>query len=36
MEASEAMFSRLNQITFADLIKSGVSARKETCDEEPL
>ena len=32
MEASKAMFSRLNQITFADLLKSGVSAEKEECE----
>lgn len=33
MEASQAMFSRLNQITFADLIKSGLSAEKEACEQ---
>ncbi len=32
MEASQAMFSRLNQITFADLLNSGVSSEKEVCD----
>jgi Rrf2 family transcriptional regulator, iron-sulfur cluster assembly transcription factor len=34
MEASQAMFSRLNQITFADLLKSGVTADKEACERD--
>lgn len=32
MEASRAMYARLNQITFADLLDSGVNAGKEMCD----
>ncbi len=31
LEASEAMFSRLNQITFADLLTSGKTAQVEKC-----
>ncbi len=31
LEASEAMFSRLNQITFADLLASGKTAKAEKC-----
>jgi Rrf2 family protein len=31
MEASNALFARLNQITFADLLASGKDARSEIC-----
>jgi Rrf2 family protein len=31
LEASEAMFSRLNQITFADLLSYGKSPQAEAC-----
>lgn len=31
MEASHAMFTRLNQITFADLLNSGREAQSEIC-----
>ena len=32
MEASQAFFNRLNQITFADLLASGKDAQAEICD----
>ncbi len=32
IEASGAMFARLNQITFADLLKNGASTGKGECD----
>ncbi|MCU0559652.1 MAG: Rrf2 family transcriptional regulator [Desulfobacterales bacterium] len=32
MEASQAMFTRLNQITFADLLRSGLRADREVCE----
>ncbi|MFO7707407.1 MAG: Rrf2 family transcriptional regulator [Desulfobacterales bacterium] len=32
MEASQAMFSRLEQITFADLLKRGVKSQVEGCE----
>jgi DNA-binding IscR family transcriptional regulator len=32
MEASNAMFSRLNQITFADLLANGKDAQADICD----
>ena len=31
MEASNALFTRLNQITFADLLNSGKDAQAEIC-----
>jgi DNA-binding IscR family transcriptional regulator len=34
MEASNAMFSRLNQITLADLIAGGKDAQADICDAE--
>lgn len=32
MEASNALFARLNQITFADLLTAGKDAQPEICD----
>jgi Rrf2 family protein len=32
VEASNALFARLNQITFADLLKLGKKAQAEVCD----
>ncbi len=32
LEASNALFARLNQITFADLLNSGRDAQPEICD----
>jgi DNA-binding IscR family transcriptional regulator len=32
MEASQAFFDRLNQITFADLLAGGKDAKAEICD----
>jgi Rrf2 family protein len=32
LEASNALFARLNQITFADLLKNGRDAQPEICD----
>jgi DNA-binding IscR family transcriptional regulator len=34
MEASRAMFARLNQITFADLLANGKYAQSEICAAE--
>jgi Rrf2 family transcriptional regulator, iron-sulfur cluster assembly transcription factor len=34
MEASNALFARLNQITFADLLANGKNAQAEHCDSQ--